>query len=141
MKRQNRWKKSICLHTVIINYFTQHVVIEWLVEQGWLVVLSVSPAKQDLDYNHGLMLLLDEVTQTKVLDTQGQLSIPQAVTLLQAAELYVGIDTSITHLAAACGTKTFALFGPTPPTNFGPWPNGFIGSQPYQLKKKQTDRG
>ena len=204
MKRQSRWKKSICLHSVTINYFAQHVVVEklrlldvfysnnqpslsnnaihvvppvaeelnpslrsqlkapyvvlhitpltqykrwplthwkvviiWLVEQGWHVVLSVSSAKQDLDYNHELMSLLDKETLPKVLNTQGQLSITQAVTLLQAAELYIGIDTSITHLAAACGTKTFALFGPTPPTNFGPWPNGFSGSQPYQLKKNR----
>jgi len=53
---------------------------------------------------------------------------------LNRASAYIGIDTSITHLAAACGIPTLALFGPTPPTNFGPWPNGFVGAQPYQLK-------
>jgi heptosyltransferase-3 len=40
----------------------------------------------------------------------------------------------VTHLAAACNTPTITLFGATPPTNFGPWPNGFTGKQPYQLR-------
>jgi len=44
------------------------------------------------------------------------------------------VDTSVTHLAAACNTPTVALFGATPPTNFGPWPNGFSGKQPYQIR-------
>ena len=51
------------------------------------------------------------------------------------------MDTSITHLAAACNTPTIALFGATPPTNFGPWPNGFIGEQPYQLRARTQTVG
>jgi heptosyltransferase-3 len=61
--------------------------------------------------------------------------------LIQGALAYVGVDTSITHLAAACNTPTIALFGPTPPTNFGPWPNGFIGEQPYQLRARAQTVG
>ncbi len=77
----------------------------------------------------------------KVLNTAGQLSIPQAGSLLRSAALYIGVDTSITHLAAACNTPTIALFGATPPTNFGPWPNGFIGKQPYQLRARTQTVG
>jgi heptosyltransferase-3 len=80
--------------------------------------------------------LLDEKTREHVLDTAGLLTIPQAGTLIRGAIAYVGVDTSITHLAAACNIPTIALFGPTPPTNFGPWPNGFIGEQPYQLRAR-----
>src|SRR6202021_1887496 len=36
--------------------------------------------------------------------------------------LYVGPDTSVTHLAAASGCPTVALFGPTDPRLWGPWP-------------------
>lgn len=32
--------------------------------------------------------------------------------LLRQASLYVGVDTSATHVAAAVGIKTIALFGP-----------------------------
>lgn len=36
------------------------------------------------------------------------------------AALFVGADTGPTHLAAAAGTPTIALYGPTDPARFGP---------------------
>jgi heptosyltransferase-3 len=116
-------------------------LIEWLVQQGLQVVLSASPAKQDLQLNHDILSLLNEQTRKSVIDTAGKLSIPQAGTLLRGAAIYIGVDTSITHLAAACNVPTITLFGATPPTNFGPWPNGFIGEQPYQLRARSQTVG
>lgn len=116
-------------------------LIEWLVQQGLQVVLSASPAKQDLQLNHDILSLLNEQTRKSVIDTAGKLSIPQAGTLLRSAAIYIGVDTSITHLAAACNVPTITLFGATPPTNFGPWPNGFIGDQPYQLRARSQTVG
>lgn len=40
--------------------------------------------------------------------------------LASRAALFVGADTGPTHLAAAAGTPTVALFGPTDPARFGP---------------------
>ena len=205
--KQNAWKKAICLHTVDVDYFGQHVITEklrllevfyknvqdlfskpisvvppagealtpviasqlrspyvvvhpgpltaykrwplaywqtlvtWLTQQGWQVVLSASPAKQDLQLNQDIVSLLDEATRQNVVNAAGKLSIPQARSLIQGAHLYIGVDTSITHLAAACNIPTVALFGPTPPSNFGPWPNGFIGKQPYQLRARTQTVG
>ncbi|MFO7974741.1 MAG: glycosyltransferase family 9 protein [Candidatus Hydrogenedentota bacterium] len=39
---------------------------------------------------------------------------------LASAHAYVGNDSGITHLAAACGTKTIAIFGPTDPAIWAP---------------------
>ena len=205
--KQNARKKAICLHTVDVDYFGQHVITEklrllevfyknvqdlfskpisvvppagealtpviasqlrspyvvvhpgpltaykrwplaywqtlvtWLTQQGWQVVLSASPAKQDLQLNQDIVSLLDEATRQNVVNAAGKLSIPQARSLIQGAHLYIGVDTSITHLAAACNIPTVALFGPTPPSNFGPWPNGFIGKQPYQLRARTQTVG
>lgn len=36
------------------------------------------------------------------------------------ADLYIGNDSGITHLAAALGVRTLALFGPTSPRNWAP---------------------
>jgi heptosyltransferase-3 len=47
---------------------------------------------------------------------------PEIATLLSGARVYVGPDTSVTHLAAASGCPTVALFGPTDPRVWGPWP-------------------
>ena len=41
------------------------------------------------------------------------LTLAQAVALLGHCELYLGNDSGITHLAAAAGTRTVALFGPS----------------------------
>lgn len=40
--------------------------------------------------------------------------------LASYAALFVGADTGPTHLAAAAGTPTVALYGPTDPARFGP---------------------
>ena len=109
-------------------------LIAYLVQRGLQVILSASPAKQDLQLNDDILSLLSDDVRTQVINTAGKLSIPQAGALLRNALLYIGVDTSITHLAAACNTPTITLFGATPPTNFGPWPNGFSGKQPYQLR-------
>jgi heptosyltransferase-3 len=49
---------------------------------------------------------------------------PATVALLQRARIYIGPDTSVTHLAAASGCLTVALFGPMDPRVWGPWPIG-----------------
>jgi heptosyltransferase-1 len=40
--------------------------------------------------------------------------------LASHAAVFVGVDSGPTHLAAAAGTPTLALFGPTDPARFGP---------------------
>ena len=52
-----------------------------------------------------------------VVNLCGVLDFGQVTALLKRAALYVGPDTSVTHLAAAIGTSTIGLFGPT---NSGP---------------------
>jgi heptosyltransferase-3 len=47
---------------------------------------------------------------------------PELAALIAGAQVYVGPDTSVTHLAAATGTATIALYGPTDPRLWGPWP-------------------
>jgi len=54
----------------------------------------------------------------------GVLSWPELAALIGGASVYVGPDTSVTHLAAASGVPTVALYGPTDPRLWGPWPVG-----------------
>lgn len=54
----------------------------------------------------------------------GALAWPELAALIRAARVYVGPDTAVTHLAAATGTPTVALYGPTDPRIWGPWPAG-----------------
>ncbi len=54
----------------------------------------------------------------------GTLVWPELSALIGAAHVYVGPDTAVTHLAAATGAPTVALYGPTDPRAWGPWPVG-----------------
>lgn len=53
----------------------------------------------------------------------GKIAWPALAALIADAAVYIGPDTAITHLAAATGTPTVALYGPTDPRLWGPWPH------------------
>jgi heptosyltransferase-3 len=84
--------------------------------RGLAVVATGGPAADERRY-------LDEVWQgANVLRLDGRLNWPQLSGLLAGARVYVGPDTSVTHLAAATGCPTVAIYGPTDPRLWGPWP-------------------
>jgi ADP-heptose:LPS heptosyltransferase len=58
----------------------------------------------------------------QLLDLSGQLDFNQLATLLRGAALYIGPDTSVSHLAASSGVPVIAIFGPTNPMRWAPWP-------------------
>ncbi len=86
-----------------------------LADRGLAVVATGGPA--DRGY---LDAVWRDVPGLRRLD--GRLCWPEIAALLAGARLYVGPDTSVTHLAAASGCPTVALFGPTDPRLWGPWP-------------------
>ncbi len=59
----------------------------------------------------------------------GKLSWPELSALIRGARVYIGPDTAVTHLAAATGTPVVALYGPTDPRIWGPWPAGGLDRQ------------
>lgn len=57
-----------------------------------------------------------------VLDLAGKLQFGALAAQLQACSLFVGNDSSPMHLAAAVGIPVIAIFGPTSPQEYGPYP-------------------
>ena len=53
-------------------------------------------------------------------DLAGRLTLPEAAACLASCRLFVGNDSGLMHLAAASGTPTLGLFGPTPAAEYGP---------------------
>jgi len=89
-----------------------------LTVRGLSVIASGGPAEAERRY-------LDEVWDgANVTRRDGEHSWPQLAALLAQARVYVGPDTSVTHLAAAAGCPTVAIYGPTDPRLWGPWPGG-----------------
>jgi heptosyltransferase-3 len=53
-------------------------------------------------------------------DLVGALTLPEAAACLARCRLFVGNDSGLMHLAAAAGTATLGLFGPTPASEYAP---------------------
>ena len=84
---------------------------------------------------------LDTVwADSDVVRCDARLSWPELTGLISGAEVYVGPDTAITHLAAATGTATVALYGPTDPRIWGPWPLGGL-DRPWAASGTIQQRG
>lgn len=123
---------TVVIHATPMWQFKRWPIQNWaelisaLVVEGKRVVLTGSSNQQDRDLNREILARVAQDFPTTILsqvrDCAGQLTLRQTTALLKSAQLYIGVDTSITHLAAACGTQTIALFGATAPPNFGPWP-------------------
>ncbi len=65
----------------------------------------------------------DRATKARLCDTAPcltRLPLSQVVGLLSCADAFVGNDSGVTHLAAALGLRTFAMFGPTDPVLYHP---------------------
>ena len=54
------------------------------------------------------------------IDLVGRLTLPQVAACLERACLFIGNDSGLMHLAAATGTPTIGLFGPTDASTYGP---------------------
>lgn len=55
------------------------------------------------------------------IDLVGSGDLLVAAACLQRAAFFVGNDSGLMHLAAAAGTPTLGLFGPSPETRYRPW--------------------
>ena len=64
----------------------------------------------------------------QTLNLAGTLSLAETAELIRRANLYVGPDTAVTHIAAATGIATIALFGPSNPVKWGPWPSAWTNN-------------
>ncbi len=89
--------------------------------RGLDVVLTGGPETAEREYAESIAR---RCARPGVLNLAGQLSLGETAELIRRARLFVGPDTAVTHIAAATGTPTLALFGPSNPVKWGPWPHG-----------------
>lgn len=61
------------------------------------------------------------VRKSSVVHLSGRTSLSEALGVLAQATLFVGNDSGMSHLAAAAGTPTVVVFGPTDPDATRPW--------------------
>ncbi|MDI1297879.1 glycosyltransferase family 9 protein [Methylotenera sp.] len=100
-------------------------LIQQLLNLGQRVIITGGPAIAEQNYAQQLTEHFVESATGFVTSLAGKTSFAEMSSLLNHAAAYVGPDTATTHLAAACGTPTLAIFGPTNPVKWAPWPLGY----------------
>ena len=98
-------------------------LVQALHARGLGVILTGSADPAEMAYVEKIA----RASPVGALNLAGTLSLAETAELIRRAVLYVGPDTAVTHIAAASGTPTVALFGPSNPVKWGPWPNIWTG--------------
>ncbi|MCK5831794.1 MAG: glycosyltransferase family 9 protein [Methylococcales bacterium] len=107
---------------------------EYLKKQGLKIILSGGSGQDEKNYIQHIQLNLPQNT----LNLAGKISLANLSHVISHSELFIGPDTGITHLAAATGVPVIALFGPTNPVKWGPWPINYNKpNNPFVTKGSQ----
>ena len=103
-----------------------------LAARGLAVVLTAAPDPQE----QALVAAIRGAMQSTAIDLSGRLSLKELAALTARAKLFVGVDSAPMHIAAAMGTPTVALFGPSGDLEWGPWhvPHRIITSQEHPCR-------
>jgi len=72
---------------------------------------------EELDIADRLMILVQDRRAHFLFD----LRLMETATLIERSVLFIGSDSGLAHVAAACGTPLIALYGPQDPRRFKPW--------------------
>lgn len=88
-------------------------LIDALIQAQFNVVISGGADSEEKAHNAALL---------RATNLTGCLSLGELSSLLGEASAYVGPDTATTHMAASLGIPTVAIFGPSNPVKWGPWP-------------------
>jgi len=83
-----------------------------------LINVVVVGTPDDLTKNDGATMNFPAHVRSLV----GQLSLRETAEVMASAGIVVGNDSGLSHMAAAVGTPTVMLFGPTPSNSLGPMP-------------------
>jgi ADP-heptose:LPS heptosyltransferase len=97
-----------------IDHWAQ--VADRCIEMNLAVLLMGGPDDQPL-----LEAITQRMAHTPTATLSSQ-SLDVSAALYARCRLLVGLDGGAAHLAAAVGTPTLRLYGPTPAEVFGPWP-------------------
>ena len=95
-------------------------VARCLADRGYQIVMTGSADPAETSYTATLAADLP----AGVANVSGKLTLGGTACLLSRAAIYIGPDTVTTHMSAALGVPTVALFGPSNPVKWGPLPKG-----------------
>jgi heptosyltransferase-3 len=96
-------------------------LIEAIVADGLAVVMTGAPDPRERALNEAIIALLSPAARARTVDLTGQLPLSDLGALTSRARAFAGVDSAPMHIAAAVGTPTLAIFGPSSEIAWGPW--------------------
>ena len=127
-------------HMVPLRYYKRWTLDGWaevanhLASKGFSIVITGGGDDEEKAYIRSAMPRMPR----NVVNLAGGLTFGEVTLLLRSCKVYIGPDTAVTHLAAVTGAPTVALYGPTNPVKWGPWPHGYCQDKnPFARKGAQ----
>ena len=101
-------------------------LVQQLVKQGYSILLL--GGKTDIDINKQLLTLISEIEiKNDVKDLSGMYSLGEIASILKNCRLLITNDSGPLHIAAAVGTPTISIWGPTDPNRLKPFGEEHVG--------------
>ena len=101
-------------HYKRLNAQAWRELYDWYASQQIQVIVTGGNSLSESAY-------IDQIFEGRTpIRLDGKLSWPQLSSVILGSRGFIGVDTSVTHLAAALGVATYAVFGPTDPVLWRP---------------------
>lgn len=107
-------------------------VVDGIQEAGFDAVLTAAPDPEELR----MVEAIHDRLRRPAIDMAGELTFKELAALAGRAVLFVGVDSAPMHIAAAMGTPTVAVFGPSPEYSWRPWgvPHRIVASAAHACR-------
>lgn len=89
--------------------------------QGLRIVMTGAPDPRERELVDAMLAAVSPDARARIVDLVGALSLQELAAVSARARAFVGVDSAPMHIAAAMGTPTVALFGPSGEHEWGPW--------------------
>ncbi|HMA30520.1 MAG TPA: putative lipopolysaccharide heptosyltransferase III [Casimicrobiaceae bacterium] len=96
-------------------------LLDRIAADGHPIVVTGAPDAQERELVAAILAAVSSQTRARTVDLAGTLTLQELAALTARARAFVGVDTAPMHIAAAMGTPTLALFGPSGEREWGPW--------------------
>jgi len=115
----NPWGKNDLKHW-IYEYYAE--LCDNLIAKGFCIIFFGSESDSDTVRKIiGLMKISKSESMSQIIDLAGKLDIRKTAAIIRFCDVFVTNDSSLMHVAAAVGTKTVSIFGPTNPKLLKPY--------------------
>ena len=92
-----------------------------IIERGHRIVVTGAPDARERAHVAAILANVPPSHREAIADISGMLTLQELAALTSRARIFIGVDSAPMPMAAAMGTPTLALFGPSGEYEWGPW--------------------